>query len=437
MASKSPDGSPTRFRLDKDDGGKGDGEVIEFDDVLRDLPGRRVSGRATWHGRDVFVKVRFGGPSALRRIEAEANVARVVAERGFATPKVLGVMRCRAVTNSEPDDGDASTATSSGAALVLEWIDAAPLSTALDPRLAPADAAPPLRSLVGLMARLHDAGLNQTDLHFENFLVTDPKVHSADVRSTASSYSDASDESALHREDDLIILDSDRITVRARSVSRRAALANIFSLLAQITPAWDDLVPDLARAYATTRTTCFRLPSDAALRRGQARARRERDRRFLAKILRDSRRTVVKETSTAKIVISRPWATDAELERRLVDIAETDPASFRDDLQTGLRRVQLDDESSHDDVDPESDTNFAFDVAETTFVVHAFSPTRRRLRSRGNDATDDAVQAWFHSHRRPDFGLVRSAPVALIRSTPRGARTTAYLVVQPRTPRSQ
>ena len=64
------------------------GESLELHSLLRVLPGQRYVGRAIWRGRAVLAKLLVGSKAA-RHFQREVQGARLLAEQGLNTPKLL------------------------------------------------------------------------------------------------------------------------------------------------------------------------------------------------------------------------------------------------------------------------------------------------------------------------------------------------------------
>lgn len=124
-----------------------DGEQLEFTQVLRWLPGRRVSGVARRAGVSVFAKL-FIGERAARHAAREQAGSAALREKGLPTPALLATLNLPG----------------GGVLLLSELLSAA---QTLETRLAHIDALQPAFALLG---RLHAAGLVHDDLHPGNFL---------------------------------------------------------------------------------------------------------------------------------------------------------------------------------------------------------------------------------------------------------------------------
>lgn len=133
-----------------------EGDTLTVHQVLRHIPGRRLAGRATWQGRPVFAKLFFGAPDAAGN-EAACQ-ARLVAA-GIATPSLLH-----------------QTASADGSVLLNEWSQGVGGDQAVQQHGHVA-----LNAILDAVFALHEAGLQQKDLHFGNFLFRNGQVQVIDA----------------------------------------------------------------------------------------------------------------------------------------------------------------------------------------------------------------------------------------------------------------
>ncbi|MGC5699901.1 serine/threonine protein kinase [Pseudomonas sp. NFXW11] len=136
--------------------------------LLRVLPGQRYVGAAVWRGRMVLAKL-LVGPKAARHFQRELNGVRLLAQQGLTTPLLL-------VDGLQ--DGE-------GGWLLFEFLEGAhSLGEAWKqvetlPVLADEQVAV-LAEALGAIAQLHAKGLWQEDLHLDNLLRHDGKLHLID-----------------------------------------------------------------------------------------------------------------------------------------------------------------------------------------------------------------------------------------------------------------
>ncbi|WP_374324129.1 lipopolysaccharide kinase InaA family protein [Azonexus sp.] len=223
--------SPAPFVLALPGGGS-----LQYRNILRWLPGRRVSGEASWDGRPVFAKLFFGA-AARRHAEREQQGLAALQSAGLPTPALLAVV--------DFPRGERL--------LLSEFMPAArSLEAALgDPaKLSPA---------LALLGRLHAAGLVHDDLHLGNFLLAEEKM---------------------------LLIDGDGV----RPGSAEQQRDNLALLLSQLPVALDGWRAGLLSAYGE-------LPGSGGLDDLVDAWRQRRRQRFLAKTLRDCTQfSVVRES---------------------------------------------------------------------------------------------------------------------------------------------
>lgn len=135
---------------------------------LRVLPGQRYVGKALWQGREVLAKLLVGS-KAERHFERERRGARLLAEQGMTTPALL----------------TEGLAEGQGGWLLFDYLAGAESleqawrEVARQPMLSDAQQRV-LGEALGAIAQLHAKGLWQSDLHLENLLRHEGKLHLID-----------------------------------------------------------------------------------------------------------------------------------------------------------------------------------------------------------------------------------------------------------------
>ena len=131
-----------------------DGPVLACRQVLRRLPGQRLVCRASWQDRPVLAKI-YQGRKARRHARREALAARALEDTHLGAPRLLAN----------------TTETARGwPVLLFEWLEAEPFDQAWA-RASQIRHAVFMETLLVLMARLHQSGLEPRDPHLDNFLV--------------------------------------------------------------------------------------------------------------------------------------------------------------------------------------------------------------------------------------------------------------------------
>ena len=138
---------------------------MHFEDVLRVLPGRRCAGIArvaqATGGLDIdqpyFVKI-FYGEGARRYWQRELTGASYFAK--------AGVPRAQVLASGNTEDGQ-------GFVVVYELL---PQAQSVDP-----NNSQHIENIVQILAQLHAAGFVQTDVHLNNFVLSQQKVYAVDA----------------------------------------------------------------------------------------------------------------------------------------------------------------------------------------------------------------------------------------------------------------
>lgn len=144
------------------------GNKLDLLQWLRVLPDQRYVARAQWKGRTVLAKM-FVGSRAQRHFQRELTGAQNLSESGLPTPKLLA------------SDYDHAF----GGWLLFEYLDAA---ESLEQRwqqvahlpLLAAEQRNVLQDALGCIARMHQQGVWQSDLHLDNFLLHQGELYVID-----------------------------------------------------------------------------------------------------------------------------------------------------------------------------------------------------------------------------------------------------------------
>ncbi|MBW8355938.1 MAG: serine/threonine protein kinase [Pseudomonas sp.] len=136
--------------------------------LLRVLPGQRYVGAGVWRGRPVLAKLLVGAKAA-RHFQRELQGVRLLAEQGLTTPLLL------ADGLQEGEGGWLLFEFLEGAqSLGDAWKQVEKLPVLADEQTAV------LAEALGAIAQLHAKGLWQEDLHLDNLLRHDGKLHLID-----------------------------------------------------------------------------------------------------------------------------------------------------------------------------------------------------------------------------------------------------------------
>jgi len=231
---------------------------------LRVLPGQRYVGKALWQGREVLAKLLVGS-KAERHFERERRGARLLAEQGMTTPALL------AEGLAEGQGGWLLFDYLAGA----ESLEQAWREVARQPMLSDAQQRV-LGEALGAIAQLHAKGLWQSDLHLENLLRHEGKLH---------------------------LIDGGGVQAQApgKPLERDKVLANLGVFFAQLPASLEPHIEELLVHYLLVNGE-HALPLEALLRE-IASVRRWRLRDYLGKLGRDcSLFNVSRRSSQLRIV---------------------------------------------------------------------------------------------------------------------------------------
>ena len=334
---------PFRFDADFGDGGR----RVVCTDVLRVQPGRRLVARARIAGRGEVVVKAFCGRQGRRDWRRERAGQRALASAGVAVPRLLATGRG-----------------AGGHLLAFERIEPSRTPGARD-----------LGAVLAVLARLHDNGVCQRDLHLGNFLVSGETVVAVDGGS-----------------------------VRRRRLDRRGCLRDVARLLANLHR--DQIGEETVVQYADARGWTL----DQGERRWfgglLAAERRRRAARFARKAVRDCTPFAVR-IDAGRLVATARGDADAEL---AAVIADPDRAMRKGELLKRGRTATV--------------------VRYGGLVVKRYNVKSRvhwwRLKLRRSRAR----RSWQAGHRLGELGIATARPRALIeRANAAVGTASAYLVL--------
>ncbi len=221
-------------------------EALICDEVYRHLPGKRLAFRANWGGIDVLVKLFF----QRKYLDREREGLKSFAESGIPCPSEVW---------SLVDDGG-------GYFIATEFLpDAASLKDCYE-GLTFEQLKPLLCDALRLIGQLHRTGWMQADIHLDNFLLSQGKLH---------------------------IIDGGGVEPLSRTVD------NLALFFAQMIPDYDGLVADVIDAYGENApTTEVLLPAIIQMRE-------QRIKHFLAKTTRSCTQFRVEKTTNTFIAYKR------------------------------------------------------------------------------------------------------------------------------------
>jgi tRNA A-37 threonylcarbamoyl transferase component Bud32 len=325
------------------------------------LPERRYSGFATYQGQEVFGKFFFGRRARIRWRREEAGVRRLIAA-GIDTPRLAY-------------SGEAN----GGYVVMTELITDAKTCRELWNEAQSEEARRDLlRGLCGVLAHHHNAGIRQTDLHWNNFLGAGGTIYTLDGAG-----------------------------IVAGPPSGRDALDNLALLFAQNSPRFDSLVPAAYRHYAMLRGTA--MMDNATLQKRIRLMRNERARRYAKKVFRNSTALACESDLRRFVVYDRSFDTP-DFRKLLVDIE----AAFSGELlkkgnSSTIARVSVDGRQI---------------VVKRYNIKTAWHGIRRALRR------TRAANSWQSAQLLKFFGIATANPVALIERRFGPLRGSSYFVCE-------
>ena len=343
-----------------------DGRTLELLRALRVLPGKRLVAEARLDGQPVLAKL-FIADAAERHLKREHEGVQALLSAGIETPQIV------AQTALQGGGWLLASAFITGAtSLADQW--AAQPRTPDDPA-----ALALLLPALQVVARLHAAGLTQSDLHLGNFLLDETRLY---------------------------VIDGDAVERHASPLTAAQATANLAILLAQLPPAWDAHAAALLQAYVAAGGM---PPDPAVLQREITRVRHWRLDDLLDKCLRECTLFAVRRSFTRFVSVVRQEAT--ELEPLLAD---PDEAMQRGSLLKDGRTV----------------TASKIRMGERRLVVKRYNIkglahglSRLWRPSRG-------WQSWLAAHRLRFLGVDTPRPLALVEQRFGPLRRRAWLVTE-------
>jgi tRNA A-37 threonylcarbamoyl transferase component Bud32 len=335
------------------DGQQGAAAVLDCQHVVRAIPGRRLVCRGRWQGKDVFIKLYLDGEKYW---QAECHGLQALADKGIAAPAVLHI------------------GTAAGGALhviVLQAIQPAEtLAAALSQAHEETARIALLQRAVVCIASHHRAGLEQRDIHLNNFLLAGERLYTLDG-------------GGIH----------DGGTAELPLTQSRDNLALFF---AELYPDDDALIDRVLPTYLQGRSWGSNDLPVATLRRRVSHFRDRRLRRFLKKVFRDC--------SAFRCVRSWRsfWVYDRSMDTaEMVEFLAAPDASLRRADARYLKQGN-------------TCTLWMTRVNGRQLVVKRYNIKGLRHRLGRAFRKTRAAVSWKNAHRLGMYGILTARPVALI-----------------------
>ena len=337
------------------------------DQLLRNLPGKRLVYRGTWQQRSVIVKLFLDSKSSHRHWAREKAGVEALENARARTPELIFSGQ---ITDGTP-------------VLVFECLPDAQTALEVWDRLKTLESkCGLLRQLTTLVGYMHDKGLVQEDLHLENFLISGGQIYAIDGDTICSER-------------------------RGEPLSLKASSKNLALLFAQIPPTFDSLIAPTSQHYAKCRSISHPKLM-ALLESALPKVRRRRRCKYVKKSYRTCSE-FIRSNGTGQIAISR-----RDVQGELLDRLLDDPDAFmrdgeilKDGNTTTIVRVQT------------GDCDWVIKRYNIKGYWHILSRCFRQTR---------AWLSWGNAHRLKISGISTPRAVAMIEKRIGPLRSTGYYV---------
>lgn len=345
-------------------------DELQIAQWLRVLPGQRYVAKAQWRGRTVLAKLMVGD-RARRHFERERHGAKLLVEHQLTTPVLL-------------EQGFEEGA---GGWLLFEFLEGArslhdawlevsrqlPLSD---------DQQSVLGSALAEIARLHEKGLWQSDLHLDNLMRHDGRLYLIDGGGV-------------------------RAEVPGQPLSRGLVLENLALFFAQLPAVLEPFIEELVVSYLLINST-HALPLEALLDKVHA-ARRQRLSDYLKKVGRDCTAFSVRRDGNGLVAVRR------EREAQLKTVLDAP-----DDYVAGGMALKK----------GGSATVARVDVQGEALVIKRYNIKNLAHWLRRFWRPSRAWHSWVEAHRLDILGIVTPQPLAVIETRRLGMRGRSYLITE-------
>ncbi|MBM88886.1 MAG: hypothetical protein CMQ41_10965 [Gammaproteobacteria bacterium] len=201
---------PTPFILNLDK--MGQKEEISIEIILRLIPGKRLVGISSWRNQKVILKLFFKPGHSQRNMLSDIRGITLLQKRHIPTPEILL---------------QASTTDKKGAALLIEYLEQGiSLKSLVEKADEEEQVTSHIKVATTLIAKCHQQGLWQNDIHLDNFMMVEETAY---------------------------ILDGGDIREVSTDVHAEASLQNLALFLAQFTVGKDRYIPTIISIYQSVR----------------------------------------------------------------------------------------------------------------------------------------------------------------------------------------
>ena len=335
------------------DGQTGASALLSCYETVRAIPGKRLVCRGEWQGQDVFIKLYFGADKywrterqGLQALSINGIAAPVVLYAGTADQGALHVIVLEAIQPAVTLEMAWAQATDKAARITL------------------------LQQAVDCIASHHCAGLEQRDIHLNNFLLSGGRLYTLD----GGGIHDA---------------DVDELPVkRSRD--------NLALFFAQFYPDDDCLIDTVLPGYLKRRAWRSDVLSGVELQQRVRHFRRGRRRHFLKKVFRDC----------SAFKCERSWRTFRVYDRSM---ASAEMVEFLADPDASLQRAD-----ARYLKQGNTCTLWTTRVDGCLLVVKRYNIKSMSHRLGRALRHTRAAVSWKNAHRLEMYGILTARPVALL-----------------------
>lgn len=343
------------------------GAEVKCLEVVRSLPGKRLVFLGKYEGNKVFVKLYLDPKKAEKHWRRELNGLDVFKRSGVSTADLLYAGKVD--PGGQPVIVLAQLVGLQSVKQVWEGSDDRSRE-----RL--------LQRMTRLLAHHHQAGLCQTDLHLDNFMLSEEEIFS---------------------------LDGAGVKFYPNGVEKNTSLENLALFLAQLTPEWESQISDVYNLYANERGW---LPdADHMLLHEKVRDAREgRWKEFRSKLFRNCTAfTYLKHRAGYQVVANKFQSGE------LLELLQNPDASFPGKEQA-LKNGN-------------TCTVWPTAVGGLDLVIKRYNVKNIWHGIKLRLLSGRAECSWVNGHRLLFYGIPTPAPVALVEQM-RGLFPTTYLLTE-------
>ncbi len=335
-------------------------QALVFDDCLRLLPGKRVTLAGRWGNTAVVAKLFL--PTALKEQQAEVSGYQALTKASIPTPELL--------YSGELEAG-------LSAVIYQKLSPMEPLSAGLRGEKRGAF----LTAAFELLASLHQQGIWQEDIHFDNFLLFDGKLH---------------------------VIDNASLKTQSQPLSAEQSIANLAAFIAQFS--WRDRQSVLESPSVALPLTMKSEKARSLLDESSRRVWWKRVEKYLTKVFRNCTEVIVEQRGGWFLASKRG------LDPQWLSAFRTAP----DSVMVKADMIK----------DGNSATVARARIGERSVVIKRYNikSTGHRLRRLFRETR--ATNAWRAAHLLQMAGIKTPAPLVLLEQRRGPLRGVSYLVTE-------